>query len=460
MVTAHVPVAVDAFFIGARVIGEDEVHRRDAGLHERPGIDAADQVAQRLAVRADLDLQALGHRQRRIGQRVLAQPMQGERLQRKQWPQLIKVDDTRDLFLWHGRMLQPPARAQQALFLRRPRREQHRAGITLALAPCRQLTDQRHIAGIVQRAVVQAVAVHRLAKAIAIDMGAQQHHFAGLGLVGAGQQAEHLLAGEAALRRGQFCLEPAGQIKAVKVAVIGRLGQDHRCQPPGAGNQRGQRRAIHPEGRQASGKRAAFVYNGAGIGIGPARGLLREADIIDIEQPHRTRFLQRRHLFGGQRPAGAAAAVTDGDLARHRVADLGHAAITAKAHRGRQRGRQINGRARRDIVQEFQGRGAAIGCHHPHLGGRHRHLVQRHGLAECAAVARRFEFRRLEPAFHQINGAGVAGAAGIAALHRIAGQFGRARQPGSRVGVRLGADRGREKGDDGQDMAHHRTMPR
>ena len=179
--------------------------------------------------------------------------MQGERLQREQRSQLIEIDHAHQLLLGQRWVLQPPARAEQALFLRRPRGEQHRSGKALAAPPFRQPREQCDIAGIIERAIVQPIAVHRFAKAIAIDMGAEQHHLAGLALVGAGQQADHLLAGEAALHSGQLCREAARKIKSLQIAVIGRFGQQGGGQSPGAGHQPFQRCPVQPELRQAAG---------------------------------------------------------------------------------------------------------------------------------------------------------------------------------------------------------------
>ena len=192
----------------------------------------------------------------------------------------------------------------------------------------------------------------------------------------------------------------------------------------------------------------------AGIGIGPARRLHGKTHVIDGEQRHGARRRHRRQPFGRIRPAGAAAAVTDGDLALQFRASLGRAAVTGEAHRTRQRGRQISGGAGRDVVQEFERRGAAIGRHYAHAGGRHRHFVQRHRLAIGAVLPRRLQFRRFEPAFHQIDRARMAGAAGIAAFHRITAQFGSVGQPRLGISVRFGERRGGKDGGGEEDVAH------
>ena len=111
-------------------------------------------------------------------------------------------------------MVDEPVRAEQPLFLSGKGGEDHRPAIALAPQPFRLADEQGDIGGVVQRPVIEAVAIDRFAVPIAVEMRRQDDRLAGHGGVAAREHAQDIGRNEAALLEREAGLQPIGQGEA------------------------------------------------------------------------------------------------------------------------------------------------------------------------------------------------------------------------------------------------------
>ena len=192
------------------------------------------------------------------------------------------------------------------------------------------------------------------------------------------------------------------------------------------------------------GDRRARNPHAARIGEGPARWLDREAGVGDGE--HRGGPGSGERLFAviGAGQTGAAGVVADHHLALH-IAEHFGAAIAAIGDRAVERCGNA-GRRRGDIVEEPQPLAVneQIGAHD--IGPLHRDRLE-----PCAVGAEGFYPGLGKTVGDAFRRAVIAGRAGVAALHLVAGEFGGDRPPCLGVGVdSSGGGLGEGQGDEGE----------
>src|SRR5206468_1304169 len=92
--------------------------------------------------------------------------------------------------------------------------EQDGSAEGLCMAPLSQPDKQRNIGGIVERSVVDAVAVHRLTIAIAIEVRGKNDHLIAKRGIRARQEADDVWRRNVALPHGEACPQAAANCEA------------------------------------------------------------------------------------------------------------------------------------------------------------------------------------------------------------------------------------------------------
>src|SRR5207253_2038664 len=103
-------------------------------------------------------------------------------VQRKERTQLVEIDVCDNLLFGHSEVLREPARAEQSLLFAGEYAEKYGATIAdpfivRSCGTASKLHQQRNIICVIKRAVVETVAVHRFAVAVAIQVGGDDHVF-------------------------------------------------------------------------------------------------------------------------------------------------------------------------------------------------------------------------------------------------------------------------------------------
>src|SRR3954468_16551145 len=147
-------------------------------------------------------------------------------------------------------------RAEQPLLLTGEGREQDRAAIGLAVAPIGKPGEQGDVGRVIERAVIERVAVYRLAIAVAVEMGAEDDIL--LPEVRAWEDGEHVGRAVAAGARREGGAEAGGDVEGRgggggearerRVAAAG--GEDSGRVLPRAGDEGGEGVGVEPHRRQ------------------------------------------------------------------------------------------------------------------------------------------------------------------------------------------------------------------
>ena len=178
-----------------RLVAHLHGERRNAGADEAVLVASNEPVALGFGIRLDRQLQFGGHGAN-VGRQIrFVEAEHHQRLERKQRQEHVGVDVGDKRAGWHGRVCDVVPGAKLALLLTGDGEEQNRARPSLArLAKAGgHLEDRRHAGRVVHRAVVDAVARHRLADADMIEMRRHDDEFVAQIRVGAAQDAGDVL---------------------------------------------------------------------------------------------------------------------------------------------------------------------------------------------------------------------------------------------------------------------------
>ncbi len=203
MIAGAIPLPVDLLAARAGPIAEHEGGRRNAGLHERPLVGPPEQVPLGLGVALHLEAKTVRNDSRVAAEGRVVERMHRQQFERKDRAQLVEVDVGGNPGLGDGRVLDEPARAEQPFLLARHGEEQDRTAERLSMPPLGEPDQQCNIGGVVKRAVVDAVAVHRLAVTVAVEMRGEDDHLVGELRIGSGQECDDVGRSDVALTDGE-----------------------------------------------------------------------------------------------------------------------------------------------------------------------------------------------------------------------------------------------------------------
>ena len=247
-----------------------------------------------------------------------------------------------------------PSGAEQPLLLAGPRDEQHRTTEARAVALLGHADQQRHVRGIVERAVVQPVAVHRRAVSVAVEMRGQDDRLIGHRGIAAGKKTDDVRRHDLLRRDGERRVEAIDHVEGRQRRALAAVGDQSRRIVAVAADHLLQRIGVERETHEgiAVALRAREPH-GARVGEGPARWFHHEAGVGDRHDADGAS--RPDHRFAGRRARQltTSRAVTDHELAAH-VAERVGRAVAAKGEWRVDRFRQRLGRLDHEVVQQHQ----------------------------------------------------------------------------------------------------------
>ena len=317
--------------------------------------------------------------------------------------------------------------------------------------------DERDVRRVVQRPVVERVAVHRRPVAVAVEVRRENDRLARLRRIGPGKDADDVRRpqrppgrGErrpqavAHVERGQ---RAPGTTRGDKRIRVLRAPGEHRPERLGAqreGDEPGARR-LRRGGRggrcrqRRRRRRPAGEGDTARVRRRPARRLHGEARVGDGEHTSRPRLLERGAPLRVGRQPGASSRVADHQLPAHVAlwaAQRVGSAIAAVGERAVER-RRRGLRAKGHVVQEPEGPPSDV-----EVRASDGDLLHRYPLVPRPLVAERLHPGRSEPPGDVGRGVLVPARPGVAPLQRVRGEHARHVPPRARVGVRRNVGEG------------------
>ena len=330
------------------------------------------------------------------------------------------------------------------------------------LSPFEEAHDQGDVRRVVERPVVQRVAVYRRPVAVAVEVRGEDDRLVGLRRVGPWEDPDDVRRAQRPTRGGERRAQAVAQVEGGErpssaargdegVGVLPTPGQ-HGPERPGAQRERDEpaaRRRRHRRCRCRRRRRPAGQGDAARVRRRPAWRLHREARVGDGDHPGRPRLLQRRAPLLVSRQPGPPRRVADHQLPAH-VAQRVGPAVAAIGERDLQRRRRCLRADGDDVVQEPERPPLDV-----HARAGDGDLLHRHPLVPRPAVPDRLHPRRCEPPGDVTRGALVPARPGIAPLHGVGGEDRRPLPPGARVGIDGATSGGLQEREDGESDGKH-----
>ena len=196
VIAAGVPVAVDDLFGRAFVVAEDEGGDGDSDADEVVVVGAAEEVALGFEIGADLDLEWCCDSADGVAEGGVGEAFHGEDVEREDGTELIEIEVSDDVFLGDGEVLREPSGAEETFLFAGEDTEEERASGGLLLEVFGEFDEECDVGGVVEGAVVEVVAEHGSAVAVAVEVRGEGDVFGGEFWIGAGEDGEDIGGGD------------------------------------------------------------------------------------------------------------------------------------------------------------------------------------------------------------------------------------------------------------------------